>query len=320
MGRNGVQALAIGLMLASGAAWAQTPSTLSFHPNEASLLSSATSEDVPVGAMEQRDDQGGAVIPVKHCTSCQFDAQGHWHEFKHKKIVANLGSRLRAGWSHRKDDEGDPDNSYCDFECANCYGWIDVEKRIFFTYSYDSPNGTPTKFGYGSGNSAQVGVEVLPWVLRDSPNIYTRWGGTALFNYTGWDGFDGGYLQSNLSGRVLSVSYGTSYGFGVGPTWRTDFEIFGVRLSPNATVALFFDWTTMKPKEPILPNVRTIDEFRFAGFDVGGIIRAGLDIPITKSFNFVVLGQWKFVPTDVMTRNGDLRSHIGVVVGFNQEF
>jgi hypothetical protein len=281
-------------------------------------VQSALYEAAPVGAVQQQDQLGSGLVPVKHCTSCNFDPYERFDDQRGGAMKQTLGSKVRDS---RYFDSRAADGDYCDFQCANCYSAWDIEKRIFFSYSPDGPQGHATQFAYNNAHSGQVGVEVLPWVITDSANGYTRWGGTFMFNYSNYDGFKSGNLQSRLSGRELRTNDGVSYQFIVGPTLRHDIEIFGVRISPNATMGMIFDWSTLKEIEPSLgPRVRRVDEFKFSGFGYGGYARAMLDFPIG---DFIMLGvgmEYKFVGTDVLMDDDDIRKHMGVVMAVSFRF
>lgn len=314
----------LGLALLTPVALAQSP--LMPAPPDNPLASSAAYHDegpasVPAGAIEI----DGAVTPVLHDTSCSFDSIGHYNEMRsgarHKS--GTLGSRLRGVWSD-PDRVPQEDKDYCHFGPANCWSCIDVEKRLFVTYSIDGPQGRATQLGYGGANSAQVGLEALPWVLRDSPNLYSRWGGSVLFLYSAFTGFDLGIIQSKLSGRQLTITGGDSYALAFGPTFRTDFEILGVRHSPNVTGGLLFDWVSVDvgPPASVPPAryIRRVDTFKQTGFDVGGFLRFMWDIGLTDYLSLSMGMQIKFAPSDVMIAEDEYRKHMGFVIGLTHEF
>jgi hypothetical protein len=304
--------LAVGLMLFGGG-------RLSAQEAAPGPVQSALYEAAPAGAVQQQDQLGSGLVPVKHCTSCNFDPYEHFDDTRAGANKPTMGSMIR---DHRYFNARAADGDYCDFQCANCYSSWDIEKRIFFSYSPDGPQGHATQFAYNNAHSGQVGVELLPWVMTDSPNGYTRWGGTFMFNYSNYDGFKSGNLQSRLSGRELRTNDGVSYQFILGPTIRHDIEIFGLRVSPNATVGMIFDWSTLKGIEPsdTTPRLRRVDEFKFSGFGYGGYARAMLDFPIGDYIMLGVGAEYKFVSTDVLMNDDDLRKHMGVVIAVSFAF
>lgn len=267
---------------------------------------------------------------TEYCTQCDFDPYQHMadskYRVKHLPLRAKahgLMDSLRLGELFGHEDTGDGlggDGEYCDFECANCYGKLDIEKRIIYSYAADKAQGRPTRAAYGDANTGQVGAEFLPCVLIDGSEVYFRWGFTALFNYSNFEGNRTITLQSERSGTQLNINDGVSYGFILGPTWRADFEIFHVRMSPNFTVGGFFDWVTVREIPPEGTEVLRVDTFKFAGFDFGGYVRGMMDFPITKHINISVGMEYKFLPTDVMMDDDDYRKHLGFVIGLNHEF
>lgn len=312
----GLRALAVSLSLAAGSAWAQSPqSPPGQFPHDRPLAG----EPVPRGAVEERGEFGGAVIPVTHDTHCNFDPVEQFNDERAGALDPSISQRVRHKHFGRL---ARPDEDYCNFECANCWSWADVEKRFIFSYAIAGPQGFATEAGYGGYNSGQFGIEVLPWVLRDSPNNYTRWGGTAFFHYASYIPFDQSVITSQLSGRQLTVHDGNTYSLIVGPTLRTDFEVGHVRLSPNFTGGLSFDWTTMHGEFPSnnAHLFREVQQFHMGGFDVGGYFRWMLDFALTDYLYLSMGVEYKFSPTDILVRNDEIRKHTGFVIGFSHEF
>lgn len=275
-------------------------------------------DSVPRGAVEERGELGGALIPVRHSTTCSFDAVEQFEEMQAGVLRGNMSQRPRHGLFGKDKDY----TAYNSFECANCWSWFDVEKRLILNYVHSGPQGKATLLGYGESDSGQAGFEILPFVGRDSPNNYTRWGGLFLFDYTHYNGFKYGILQSKLSGRELTVKSGETFSFFVGPALRTDFEVLGLRLSPNMSGGITFDWTNMteSPPSPVAYHIRRVDRFNFDGFDVGGFYRFALDFAVTDYMNLSVGFQAHFDPSDIMLDNDEWRKLFGVTVGLSHEF
>lgn len=199
---------------------------------------------------------------------------------------------------------------------------LSVEKRLFINYGAGNGHGRATRFGYGDYHSGQVGIEVLPWVIADSEHYFSRWGGTIMFDYMNYEGNRAGQLLSLRSLTVASPFDGETFSCVFGPTYRTDFEFFGVKMSPNAMVGASLGWTRINAQDPPgNPPVRQIQTFKFTGFDIGLYTRLLVDFPITSKLNFSIGTEFQFVPTDVMVRSdGDARKHLGLVLGFSSEF
>ena len=310
--RIGLKALTVGLLLVgASSALAEPPlyvaESLDSH-------ASAPTGTVRTPGVEQLDPQAPAIMPVEHCTNCEFDPVGHFHESVDRENRRPFRFKLGRG------DDRDGDAEYEDFECANCFSRFDVEKRLIFGYTHGNANKFATQGGYGDAHSGQVGAEVLPFVLSDAYNRYTRWGATILFNYSNYEGNRAIRLTSQESGRVLSIDDGETWGFILGPTVRTDFEIGPLRLSPNAMIGVAFEWTTLDSVLPGPSRNRDIDNFKETGFDVGGYLRLMLDFPINDQFTIGVGGDYKFVPTDVMVRDDEFRKHMGLVLTVSHTF
>ncbi|MFO0946146.1 MAG: hypothetical protein U1D30_09410 [Planctomycetota bacterium] len=265
-------------------------------------------------------DSNGSVMPVRHTSACDFDPYSYMAETQGSAPVTPLRERRTGYLDSLLPDDTPADNSHCDFECANCYGKIDIEKHLFYTYAHGNAEGDVTKNAYGDSHNGQVGLELLPWVLRDSPNFYSRWGVTTMFNYGNFQGNREIAFQSEKSGMQLTVNDGVSYGFVIGPSARADFELFHIRFSPNGMIGAAFDWTSVREIQPQGANLVFVDKFKFAGFDVGGYVRGMMDFPITQHINISVGMEYRFIPTDIMIDDGEFRKHLGFVIGLNHEF
>lgn len=269
-------------------------------------------------------NEGAGAGAIVHGTSCDFDAYQYMAESKCRARSRPLRDRPHGLWNlfhgNGSGSNPDPDNGYCDFECANCYGRIDVEKRLIFSFAAGNGQGRATRAAYGDDYSGQVGAEFLPCVIMDGSETYVRGGFTTMFNYSNFVGNRQNAMQSLRSNTQVTIDDGKSYGFVIGPTVRADFECFHIRMSPNATIAAAFDWTGLTGVSPRGTDVVRIDQFKFSGFDVGGYIRAMMDFPITQYTNIGVGMEYRFIPTDVMMMDNDYRKHLGIVIGLTQEF
>lgn len=314
----GMQALVCGAAFVwAGSATAQQPLYTSGHwtesPREAPTMPMSVVPSYGVARASDQVDTG----PSAHQTTCSFNAYSHFDETVSRarhdhRPLRHRGKQCNGCGEHSREDG-------CDFECANCYTRWDVEKRIFMTYSHGNAMGLTTSETYGDSHSAQVGAELLPFIISDNETCYTRWGLMSMFNYVNYEGNRNITLQSRLSGNLLTVDNADTFGLAIGPVLRTDFELFGVRLSPNAAVGLALDWTTIDEIRPQGSITRQVDSFKFASFDAGAYIRMAMDFGITESLNFTVGGDYKLIKTDAMIDN-DFRNHFGVVVGFSHEF
>lgn len=310
----------------------------------------------PATALLPDGSSYGAIQPATHCTSCSFDSYGYYDEAQqhHQRIgeryrkkfggggegcdtcgAADTGGQgfLRAWAAKHGGFSEDPsraqnrtnDDAYNDFQCANCYGRWNFEKRLFYAYDYGKSLGLATRAAYDNDHGAQVGVELLPWVLTDGSFHYSRWGLMTLFDYRNYQGNRQFTLESRAAqlkgiSSFLTVNDAVTYSWVLGPMYRVDFEVCGIRMSPNVMAGMAFDWTSVHTREPVGTELRRIGEFKHAGFDAGGYIRWMWDFAICDSINIGVGMDFKFTPTDVMVDHDDMRKHIGVIVALNHEF
>lgn len=310
-----------GLLAVASVGWADPPRMkgpeIDFGVSSVPRLSPLESASSVEGAVI---DSSGSVLPVRHTSACDFDPYSYMNETRGKAPVQPLRERRTGYMDFLFDEESSGDNGYCDFECANCYSKIDIEKHLFYTYAHGSAEGNATQNAYGDSHNGQIGLELLPWVLRDSPNWYSRWGITTMFNYGNFQGNRDVAFQSRKSGMQLTVNDGVSYGVVIGPSVRADFELFHIRFSPNGMIGAAFDWTTVREIPPQGSNLVFIDQFKFADFGVGGYLRGMMDFPITQHIYISVGMEYRFIPTDVMINDDDFRKHLGFVIGLNHEF
>ena len=239
------------------------------------------------------------------------------------------------------------EDAYCEnFLCANCYDRWNFEKRIFGAYVHSVAHGGVTETSYGDAHAGQAGIELLPYVIQDGSRSFTRFGGTIMFDYQNYEGsvpneafsfadraVPSLTVQSLETGEVFTTDNGETFSLMLGPTWRTDFDMFGIRMSPNVTAGLSLDWTNIDGRQiPPVDNTgqtifgfaqtgdRQIDRYKTTGFDAGGFVRAVWDFGITERINFGVGGQYRFTPTNVAVDDFETRKHIGVVLQFSTEF
>ncbi len=259
----------------------------------------------------------------ENVAACRHGSEGLRQRYSK---VRNNGLVNRFFGPGRVESGGEPpylpgcDGDYCDFDCANCWNRFDVEKRFVFSYIHETPYAAATKAGYGSTNGASVGIEFLPWVISDGSNVYVRWGFFTGFQYYNYYGNREFSLRSNETNNLLTVSDGNTYSALIAPTVRWDFDLFGIRMSPNATIGISFDWTQMKRVEPQSFNIRRIDKFKYSAFDAAGFVRLMWDFGINDHWNFGIGGQYRFAPTNVMVDNGELRKHVGLVLTVSRTF
>ena len=208
-----------------------------------------------------------------------------------------------------------------DFDTVNAFHWFDVEKRFFVGYFNGQPQRSITKAGYNRGHWGEGGAEILPFVITDGDTWFTRWGWTMMFQYGNFEGRRVITLQSRKSGNRMGISGGDMYSFVIGPTYRIDYDFCGITtISPVFMTGVSFDWVRMKDTMPQSIDTFFLDEFKLTGFDIGGVVRGGMDFSITDYFRFGVGAQFKFAQTDVLVNQDDWRKHFGVWLRFSHDF
>ena len=273
----------------------------------------------------------GEIQPVNHCTSCTFaDTVSSYDE-------ASCSSKCGPMTEYKAHCRGLPtlkglcgkgrlgsgDNSACDSAaCSSCYAGWDIEKRIYAGYVYGGASGISTKVAVGNINGAQVGAEFLPLVLQDGSTVFSRLGFTVMWQYSALSGGVGGagQIQSRLSGGRISTSGGEMNSIILAPTFRLDYEILGIRLSPNSTMGLTLDWINMTPTNPAGGTTRTVDTFHFTGFDAGYYGKWAFDIGLSEKINFSIGMDYRSSATAVLQQNNDWRNHLGIVIGMSHTF
>lgn len=311
------------------------------------------------GAIEDLSDEGG-ILPVHHCTDCTFsDTMSAYDEtcavgantklMKFKQHVLGrkfgkcsscdascgeecggscgpscgngCGGGALAGIGRCLAAKGIGNGDCEDYECANCYSRWDCEKRLYIGYVAGNATKASTRLGPNDLDGAQVGAEFLPWVCQDGSEFFARMGFTVMWQYSHFrGGAVEGQLESDLTGGLISVDSGQMHSFIIAPTYRVDFDIFGIRLSPNASMGMTFDWIDLQPTAPVGGRTAPVEEFKFTGFDAGYYGKWALDFGITEKINFSIGMDFRASTTDVMQDSGDLRKHLGLVIGMSHTF
>jgi hypothetical protein len=227
-----------------------------------------------------------------------------------------------------------------DFQCANCWSTFNFEHKTFVSYQYKEALRTATEVGYGQAHGATAGVEWLPWVYRDDARHFSRWGFLTAFDYNHYLGNSNAILQSELSGNVLSSASGNSFGGLFGPVWRSDIFLFGcIRMSPSISAGLDVNWVTMKEQAPaafppppivrpdpqptFVPSdvtIRSIEEFKYTDFCVGGYGRVLFDFPVRQKLNLGFGMDLRISKTDTFVRRDEYRKHFGLILQVTGEF
>lgn len=308
----------------------------------------APSGTVPIGAVDQFAPNGETITQIQHTTSCQFDAYENYHDrlaapnrwpWRKGPLFGSKGACNCADCSGGCGPNcggdcahglgcgncGQAGCHHCDpqvanFECANCWSLFDVEKRIILGWGKANAHRFATSAGFNDNHSAQVSLEVLPWVLSDGDSRYTRWGLTTMFHYAHHQGNRDILLLSRRSGRVLHVNGVETWDFIFGPTLRTDLKIGKMRISPNAMVGVVLDWSDVSEIRPTPSQVRMVDQFKYAGFDGGIYLRWMLDFGLTKYMNLGVGMDYRAVQSGVMMDSDEWRKHLGFVLSISHEF
>ena len=228
-----------------------------------------------------------------------------------------------------------------EFDSANCWTCLNFEHKTFLSYHYLEPLRTATKAGYGHAHGVTVGTEWLPWIARDDEHHFSRWGFLTAFDYNAYMGNRDVILQSELSGNVLSPSSGNGFGFLLGPTYRSDFFLFGhLRMSPSVSVGLDLNWVTMRETAPtVFPpapitrpdpqptfttaegaEVRFIEKFKYTDFCWGAYGRVVFDFPIKQKLNIGFGMDMRASKTETFVRNDDWRKYFGLILQVTGEF
>lgn len=261
------------------------------------------------------------VMPVSHRTNCNFDAVGAWDEANARRHHQPISKRLRGAQTMGNNACGcDDANGPCDFKACSPWSEWDFEKRFIAAFIFRNAHGGATQAAYGDSWGAQFGVEWLPWVLVDGSDRYSRMGFTTLFEYSNFEGGGSTTLQSIQTRNFITIGDGVSYSFILGPTYRCDFDLFGVRVSPSVTAGVDFEWTTLRERQPTNFVIRRVNEFKYSGFDAGFYSRLMWDFGITDYLTIGVGMDFKYVPTDVMVRHDEARKHTAVVLQITHSF
>lgn len=278
-------------------------------------------QSIPTGLVEdlqQSEGEGNQV--VTYTTECEFcSAYDRYDEACAEGCRENgpLAKFKRRFWNKGMMGDG----SACDgYPCADCYSHWDVEKRIFLGYVNGNAMKPATRVSVNDLDGAQIALEVLPWVLQDGSEVFSRWGFTAMYQYSNFYGSRFSQAQSQLSGGLASIDGGDMHSFVLGATYRIDFDLLWVRFSPNATIGGTFDWVDLDQKAAQGGFTQRVESFKWTGFDGGFYARLMFDIGLTETFNLGLGMDFRASSTDVMMDNDDLRKHMGFVIGLSHTF
>ncbi|QDU60994.1 hypothetical protein Pan216_18470 [Planctomycetes bacterium Pan216] len=345
-------ALTVGLCCADPArGLAQEPVPLSpgtYEPDPSSqpidgatdfqLLTAEWSPTDPTAPAPQARPQGqggapGGITPIVHTTECEFDAVSHFNEVSCRPAQKQPLWKKFMALKHKPCDDcgslgacGCGETGPCDFTCANCMSWLNFEKRIILAYGRGAAWKTFTRTVYGGMYQGQAGVELLPFVCWNGDCIYSRWGMMFMFDYNRYEGSADTVTLQTLNAQQgtlsqLAVNRGETFSFQMGPVWRTDLNLWKVRLSPNFSTGITFDWTNIETGPPVSYYIYQVEKFKASGFDVGGYLRFVLGIGLTKTTTFGVGTEFRYTPTDVLTPDDrSMRKYLSLILQVTQNF
>jgi hypothetical protein len=267
---------------------------------------SSTPSDTATSTISCYDDE--CALHESKCLS-RFKAHvGRGHKF---------GLGLRGLGNRLLNDDGTPCDSY---ECADCYSKWDCEKRVYIGYVRGSAQNQSTRLAVNDLDGAQVGAEFLPWVCQDGSVVFARTGFTVMWQYSHFIGGEQeGQIVSRASGGTIASQDGSMNSLILAPTYRVDFDLFGIRLSPNAMAGITFDWINVNGRPGTGGESIAVDSFKLTGFDAGFYGKMALDVGITEKINFSIGLDYRASSSDVLQDN-ELRRHLGVVVGMSHTF
>lgn len=275
---------------------------------------------VPMGMVEdlQQTEADQSQI-INHTTDCEFcQTYEHYDDSCAESCPDGPLARFKRRFSSHTPLGG---ASACDsYPCADCYSHWDVEKRIFLGYVNGNAMKPATRVSVNDFDGAQIAMEVLPWVLQDGSEVFSRWGFTAMYQYSNFYGSRFSQAQSDFSGGLASVDGGDMHSFVFGATYRIDFDMIWVRFSPNATIGGTMDWVDLDQIRGQGGFTYPVESFRWTGFDCGFYTRLMFDFGITESLNFGLGMDFRASSTDVMMDEDDLRKHMGFVIGLSHTF
>lgn len=268
---------------------------------------------VPIGAVEDMREGGVEILNSSPNGSC-YDAIGCYEESCCREGGRGPLARFKGAMAHWRHGGAD-----CQaYPCADCYSWLDVEKRLFFGYVYGNAAKPNTRHGVNDFDGGQIAAEFLPWVLQDGSAVFTRHGFTVMYQYSRFVGNPITQFRSDLSGGLASVDGGDMHSLVVGWTYRLDTDVVWVRFSPNATLGATFDWIDVDPVPGRGGSTFALDSFKYTGFDCGFYARLMFDFGLTEKINFGIGMDFRASDTEVM--QDDLRKHMGFVIGLSHTF
>jgi hypothetical protein len=249
------------------------------------------------------------------CASCESPCMSKFrHHVGHGR---KIGLGLRSLGSRWLGNTTTPCDSY---ECANCYSQWDCEKRLYIGYVNGAALKRSTRLAVNDFDGAQVGAEFLPWVCQDGSVFFARTGFTVMYQYSHFlGGSVEGQIVSRRSGGAVAIEDGTMHSLILAPTYRVDFDVFGVRLSPNASAGITFDWVKLDERAGTGGRTVNVDAFKYTGFDAGFYSKLALDFGITEKINFSIGMDFRASQTDVM-QDDNLRKHMGFIIGMSHTF
>lgn len=271
--------------------------------------------------------------PMTYTTRCAFDPAlqpaGFWGP---RATALDSNVAFADGWFADESQACPPGQGFdagCEadltpFECANCNAWLDFEKRAYFAYASGDSSTTETTHAYGNADTLFLGVEWLPFLSSDNDREYLRFGILTAFEWTHYAGNSTTTFVDPIAGRAISIRNGDTYGFVVGPDMRQDFNLHFIGgdliLSPSASVGATFEWTELDTEPFTGTHLITRVPLKTAGFDVGGYVQLALDLVLSDDVRIGAGAFFRFVPTDVMTQDGSVRTHLGAFSWISREF
>jgi hypothetical protein len=315
--------VALAILAGVRPAWSQEEAVTASPPGHSRVFSNE-------GAMEDLTGEvGTTVVPAAPndtatSTIACYDDECALHESKclsrfkaHVGHGRKFGLGLRALGNKLLNDDGTPCDSY---QCADCYSKWDCEKRLYIGYVNGAALKQSTRLAVNDLDGAQVGAEFLPWVCQDGSVLFARAGFTAMWQYSHFQGgAQEGQIISRRSGGTFAIEDGTMYSFILAPTYRVDFDLLGVRISPNASAGITFDWVNLNERSGTGGRAVSVDAFKLTGFDAGFYGKWALDFGITEKINFSIGMDFRASQTDVM-QDDNLRKHLGLVIGMSHTF
>ncbi len=317
--------VALAIVLGVRPAWSQEEQPISdsapghsrvFAPNSDGAVEDLTGESGTALIPSTSADTATATLSTyaDDCAACESPSMSKFRHHVGKGHRLGLGIRsLASRWQ-------DGSTSCDSYECADCYSKWDCEKRLYIGYVNGAALKRSTRLSVNDFDGAQVGAEFLPWVCQDGSVFFARTGFTVMWQYSHFlGGSVEGQVVSRRSGGAFAIEDGTMHSLILAPTYRVDFDLFGVRLSPNASAGITFDWINLDEKSGTGGRTVSVDAFKLTGFDAGFYSKLALDFGITEKINFSIGMDFRASQTDVM-QDDNLRKHMGFIIGMSHTF